>query len=183
MLDVFIDLVFPDRPVLILGKGPSLSNFDKAMRRDFYVIGINEVADYMPVDLSFVIHAEHIKDRPTCAPYFPMLGKIAGPIDTSFSHVYHYNLNTAPKFYRSTPIIRTDGFTIHALLNVLGEKKVKKIRTLGIDGGWDYASLLTDVPKRVSDTPFDRQFTEIERQVREYDFDYANLEVSACKQS
>ena len=183
MLDIFLDYKLPEKPILVLGKGPSLANYDKSMQGDFFVIGINEVADYFHVDLTFVIHAEHIKDRPTVAPYYPMLGKIVGPIDTSFSHVYHFNLNTAPKFYRSTPIIRTDGFTIHALLNVLGEKGVKKIRTLGVDGGFLYSPLLTDVPPRLSDTPFDRQFNEIDKLVREYDFDYAHLEKATCKQS
>jgi hypothetical protein len=61
-------------------------------------------------------------------------------------------------------------------LNVLGEMGVKKVRSLGIDGGGSYGTEFSGMTPLENGRPsFDAQFREIEDIVRERDMDYDPL--------
>jgi hypothetical protein len=161
LLDVFLHLPEIDKPILILGKGPSIERFKEVALEEFFVICINDVGDKIPVDLSFFIHGESIpEDKPVLIPYYPHIGKKPGPLSPhSRQDAYHYNLCTGPSV--NSPVITQDGFSIHALLNILGLLGNRDIYTVGIDGGSEYSTLFPG-PK-FDWNIFDYQWAEIER--------------------
>ena len=73
-----------------------------------------------------------------------------------------YNAATSPPVGDS-PKIGVRFFSSEAALNILGEMGVKKVRTLGIDGGTQYAGEFEDLPELQNGLPsFDAQFRELE---------------------
>ena len=61
-------------------------------------------------------------------------------------------------------------------MNILGEMGVKKVRTLGIDGGTQYAGEFKDLPELQNSLPsFDAQFRELEDIVAKWGMDYDPL--------
>jgi hypothetical protein len=92
-----------------------------------------------------------------------------------------YNLATAPKPHLDQPVIRAKGFSASAVVNLLAEAGVKRVRTLGVDGGSAYSAVFDDLKTTtLLQTPhqsFDIQFEEIARCLYTRALDLAPLDV------
>jgi len=74
------------------------------------------------------------------------------------------------------PPVRVRYFSAVAAINLLGLAGVKTIRTLGIDGGTDYAPEFAGLkPLENGQTSFDVQFHEIAWSVKKHRLDFARL--------
>lgn len=182
---------------LILGKGPSFSRRDEVNRFSYNTFGLNHVAEVCPVDFTNVIDLDvlsekiiknskyvlmpwhpHIKNRSFTLnlqqltidnKWLQLLKRRHGSGKTL---TYWYNLSTWKGAHKVNdgfaPIIRAKYFSVEAVMDILGMLGVKKIYTLGIDGGTEYAeefSHLTPLTNRRKS--FDDQsnvMTEIRRQ-------------------
>lgn len=95
--------------------------------------------------------------------------------------LYWYNLRTAPHRLRRTeaPITPAQGFSASAAVHLLGEAGVRRIRTLGIDGGAAYAGGFSDLADKTLLTAdqdsFDSQFTSIAETIQQHGLDLAPL--------
>ncbi|TWT86091.1 glycosyltransferase [Neorhodopirellula pilleata] len=76
----------------------------------------------------------------------------------------------------NTPSIRPKYFSVEAVINILGELKIKSVRSYGIDGGSSYASQFKKLEKKTllknGRTSFDAQFDEILLLTKKYSMDY-----------
>lgn len=189
---------FPDRPWLVLGKGPSFSRREEFPLDRFNLLGLNDVARELPVDIAHVIDIDVIasvaEDLVEQAEYLlmprrPHIGNVATerklesyfdehPVLREFDsrgRLVWYNARTGPPVGDS-PVIHVRHFSSEAAIDILGEMGVRAVRSLGVDGGVDYSaefkSLTPFANGRVS---FDAQFREIEDIVRRRNLDYDPL--------
>lgn len=192
---------FPDKPWLLLGKGPTFSHRDELDLSAYNTMALNHVVSQMKVNVAHVIDVDVIE---ACA------STIAANCDfllmPRVPHVQHwvslrrledfveaipvlrqldqagrlvwYNAETGPA-YPGSPVIEVKWFSSEAALNLLAAMGVKTVRSLGIDGGQTYSSAfgnLDNVTRLANGLPsFDPQFTEIERIVRLRGLDYRPL--------
>jgi hypothetical protein len=192
---------FPDRPWLIIGKGPTFQRRSDFDLRAFNTLSLNHVVTEIDVD---VAHAMDIDVVAACAdalrtscqylvmPRHPHVAQepsrrrledffdavpILRELDEQGRLVW-YSSSGAP-VPGATRNVRVRFFSSEAALGVLGEMGVRNVRTLGIDGGRQYGSAfrhLDDVTRLVNGQPsFDLQFSELERIRRQYGMTLAPL--------
>ncbi len=187
-----------DRPWLMLGKGPTFARRGEFPLEDFNLIGLNNVAGELRVDVAHIIDVDvlgPIADRlsENCGvllmPRHPHVGfqstdrkledffdevPILRELDQQGRLVW-YNAETGPPAGDS-PVMRVRYFSSEAAMDILGEMGVKVVRTLGIDGGTKYANDFEGIPALENGLPsFDAQFWEIEAIVRDRGIDYDPL--------
>jgi hypothetical protein len=172
----FFDYKLPkDKPWLILGKGPT---FDKAFELDlkpYYLMGLNHVASLLKVDITHCIDIEclsgnviansnkivipivpHFKNRP-----IEDVTKVYANLSDKF---LFYNCSTykKPHFPEMGPIVKVRYFSVEAAFRLLAMQGIKKIHTLGIDGGTKYSKYFADLkPLTNGRKTFNDQFDEI----------------------
>ena len=189
---------FDAKPWLLLGKGPTFSQRNDYPLDDFNVMGLNDVVAEQPVDVAHIIDVDvvqktadalasnckflvmprrpHAKFRPAerrLEDYFtdmPMLREL----DEQGKLVWYNASTSAP--IGDSPQIGVRFFSSEAAMNILGEMGVKKVRTLGIDGGTEYGKEFSDLTALENTRPsFDAQFREIEDIVAKWGMDYDPL--------
>lgn len=85
-----------------------------------------------------------------------------------------YNLCTGNAPNPGSPIVQVCYFSAEAAVSILAMAGVKKIRTLGIDGGKKYSAEFKDIkPFRGGHTTFDLQTARIKETVQRYGVNYA----------
>ena len=151
-----------EKPVLVLGKGPSFSKYENTNLDDFITIGMNRVTDIITVDIShcididtnlcenFVVNANHVlipwHPHVRCKPETNVISETIKEVvflhtANKLNKLYTYNLST----YKGKPnivigpIIKAKYFSAEAIFHILCILGVKHIFTLGIDGGNTYA--------------------------------------------
>jgi hypothetical protein len=192
---------FPDKPWLVLGKGPSYGRRADFDLTQFNTLSLNHVVADMKVDVAHVIDVDVIEacaDRieANCdwllmprVPHiqsFPSLRRLedfvaAIPVlrrlDDAGKLVW-YSAETSPP-EPGSPVIEVKWFSSEAAINLLATMGVKTVRSLGIDGGQSYSSSfghLDNATRLANGLPsFDAQFYEIERTVRLRGLDYRPL--------
>lgn len=113
---------------------------------------------------------EHCAQRPLLARY-----QAAG-------RLLSYNLCSAPATRRNPTLLTIEGRTFSAAIAVrlLAEAGARTIRTLGVDGGSDYAAPFADIAAQrrlqTAQTSFDSQFQEIADSIRCFGLHYGPLD-------
>jgi hypothetical protein len=142
MRDFLRDFALPKKPILIVGKGPSLDRIPEVNLKDYFSIGLNQVARIVDVDMSHTIHSEIVesdemvfRDSSLLTPYETQVGKGNWKDQKSlFPNHYFYNLSTHPP-HSPAPTVTIDGFSIHPVIELLAILGAKSFYTIGIDGG------------------------------------------------
>lgn len=155
------DTGLPDRPWLLLGKGPSFARRDEHDLTAFNTMSLNHAvlaervdvahildfdvleacADALPSQCRFVLIPRHpnISFSPSrltageLLAHVPQVGEMARE-----GRVVVYDRHEVRA--RTSPTIRVWYFSAEAALDALGHMGVKQVRTLGIDGGTQYAA-------------------------------------------
>ena len=189
---------FASKPWLVLGKGPTFSRRDEFPLSDYNLLGLNNVVSELRVDVAHIIDMD-VAERCSEAllencdhvlmPRRPHVGFSAGDrlLEDFFDDVpalreldergrlVWYNARTGPPVGDS-PVISVRYFSSEAAIDLLGEMGVKKVRSLGVDGGADYGSEFSELPRLGNGLPsFDAQFREIEDIVARRGIDYDPL--------
>ena len=194
------------REWLLLGKGPSYELIHHFDVTPFFVCGLNHVARERPVDLAHVIDVDVVEDcgeqlernaRYVVMPFYPHLnhrptGRTlmdfadSNPVLRSLraeGRLVGYNLSSAANKIGTSPVIESRCFSAEAAVDILGTCGVRRIRTLGIDGGRDYASTYHDLRRRTllanRQASFDAQFAGIAKAARRHGIFYAPLHKEA----
>ena len=189
----------PLRPWLIVGKGPTFARRTEANLAHYNVIGLNHIVREIPVQLAHIIDIDVVGELGPAIrnagmvvmPLHPHVNFNATPrpLDAFFGEypvlkeldrdglLLWYNLSTWPHTARrESPIVAVKYFSAEAAVRLLAMAGVKKIRTLGIDGGSAYADEFKDIkPFRGGHTSFDLQWESIRATVKEFKIDFAPL--------
>lgn len=94
-----------------------------------------------------------------------------------------YNLCTAPRWRvrPGSPIVPVTSFSANAALNLLAMAGVRRVRSLGIDGGRGYSAAFTDLRSQtmlVAGQPsYDSQFQGFAKTIMDKSIDFAPLDV------
>ncbi len=191
----------PDKPWLVLGKGPSFARHREFDLSAYNLFALNHVVRELPVE---VAHAIDIDVVAACAerllthcrwlimPRRPHVGFRPGAqgledfvrtmpvlreLDAQGRLVW-YNLSTGDAVGDS-PVIRVKFFSAEAALALLARVGVRTVRSLGIDGGRGYSVAFSDLEQVTmlanGHTSFDVQFREMQRIIQENGMDYAPL--------
>lgn len=189
VLKYFKDKQLNARPWLLVGKGPS---FDRRAELpdtvvSWKVFGLNHVCLKTPVDVAHFTDFDAFQDCAdrletqayvVCMPWFPHVGNAPGPkcldelVQTdpvlrelnAVGRLLTYNSSLAKHRARGLPLIPVRYFSAVAGLSILAAAGVTIVRTLGVDGGNQYASGF-DRSTLLSNgrTSFDIQFGEMRK--------------------
>lgn len=123
--------------------------------------------EFLPSGLSLQQHLEHS----------PVLRRLAEQ-----DRLFWYNLRSAPRRLRrpGMPITPVRGFSASAAVALLAQQGVKRIRTLGIDGGRRYAGEFHDLNKKTllaaGQASFDSQFEPLADSIYRSGLDFGPLD-------
>lgn len=191
---------FPDRPWLVLGKGPTFSHRHRFDLSEYNLLSLNHVVRELKVDIAHIIdidvieacsdvlekncdwllvprrpHRRFAAGRKRLEDFFADVG-VLRRLDEAGRLVW-YNAQTGP--VDEGPLVKVRFFSSEAAVGALAVMGVKKIRTLGVDGGTDYSQAFDDLDTKTrlaNDQPsFDLQFREIESIVKEHGIDFEPL--------
>jgi hypothetical protein len=189
---------FEDRPWLVLGKGPSFSRRDEFPLEDHNLLSLNHVVGEQKVDVAHIIDMDvvealgdrlaanaghvlmprrpHVKQSPgtkLLEDYFDEV-PVLKQLDEQGKLVWYNAATSNP--VGDSPVIGIRYFSSEAAFNLLGEMGVKKVSSLGLDGGTLYGQEFKDLTPLANTRPsFDAQFREIEDIVRDRSMDYDPL--------
>lgn len=197
-----------DKAWLILGKGPSFSSRDRFDLSQYKVLSLNDsVREHERVDIAHFVDfdayercARTLSQRPDALvvlPWFPHFNNKAGNTDlvslsgkhpllsmlAAEGRLYWYDLNTSAVRHGSYPVLSASFFSAEAALDLLATAGVKRVRSLGIDGGNSYSAEFSDL-SNVSLLSngwknFDRQFSSFAKVIARTGVDYAPLDMDA----
>ena len=194
---------FPDRPWLMLGKGPTFARRGEFDLSGFNRIGLNHVARELPVDIAHLIDLDVLpaiaKALPQNAqwllmPRYPHVNcrpDANRPLESFFDEhpvlrdfdargrlvCYDLRNKTCPVRGEGAPI-KVRFFSSEAALRILARLGAKVVRTLGIDGGRSYSTAFRDAEgTRLANAQpsFDLQFGQFDQIVKETGIDLESL--------
>ena len=185
------------KPWLIVGKGPSYRKLANVNLAEHNVLALNHVSRDLGCDIALMMDLEvaealgealannarfvfvpwhpHKSNAPsarTAMEYladYPILRRLE-----SEERLFVFNAQTARNFDPLPGERVTDikFFSAEAALNVLADNSVRKIRTLGVDGGNSYAAKFDDLNDETllvnGQASFDRQFERFSATLRKY---------------
>ena len=192
---------WPDRPWLVLGKGPTFSRRDEFDLSRFNTFALNHVVRELNVDVAHAIDIEVIRD---CADVLsagcewllmPRRPKEGSRVSSSRLEDYFDELPVLRELSEAGRLVHYEragksragdraavgggSFSASVAMNVLATMGVKEVRSLGIDGGRTYSDTFGDLRettllanRRVS---FDVQFEEMEATVARHGMSYSPL--------
>jgi hypothetical protein len=194
------------KPWLLLGKGPSFNKIHGVDTTQFQLMSLNHVVRERPVAVAHAIDLDvitdcaavvekhagillmplhpHIGNRPTAKTLYELVHEV--PVLASLAsqrRLVWYNASTWKHPQPGSPVIDVKFFSAEAAIGALAACGARVIRSLGIDGGNQYARDfrdLDDVTLLANGHPsFDRQFEGIARTIRKTGVFYAPLTVKA----
>jgi lipopolysaccharide biosynthesis glycosyltransferase len=195
-----------NRPWLILGKGPSFSEYSSEDASNFQIITLNDVIrEVSSADLAHFIDLEAFercadqvsKARIVIMPWFPHIGNKPSKINLSQIAINHpalnnlakqnrlcwYNLSTSSAQQKDSPVVNAKYFSAEAVLEILAMSGVRKIRSLGLDGGVGYSEQFSDLFKLTHLTnnqkSFEPQFSSFSQTILRTDLDYSPLNIES----
>ena len=203
MRDFLEEFVPPVKPVLIIGKGPSLQRISEFDLSDYYTVGLNDVFFYVAVDLASTPHIHELeaghkygefwRAHEFLIPYYVWKGLDHWvPIQETpyrYLKMYCYNTDNPVPQVGDSQRIGHEFFSIHHVIELFALKGVKTFKTIGIDGGWDYAEGIDPIPgiktpreekewcekNGFQPISFDQQFRRINELVCKYNLDFKPL--------
>jgi hypothetical protein len=194
------------RPWLILGKGPTFSKRHLFDLSHFYTLSLNHAVREQSVTVAHIIDFDVVEacgdSLETNAefvvlPWVPHVNNRAGgktllellPRSTALQRLdrqhrlLYYNLSTGQSEHSGSPVVPVRYFSSEAALNLLTMAGVRKVRSLGIDGGADYSQDFADLKEKTllanSRSSFNKQFEEIAKTILRTGVDYAPLDVES----
>jgi len=191
----------PDKPWLILGKGPTFSRRGEYDLTRFNLLSLNHAVVEQAVDVAHVVDIDVVEDcgdallrhcrwllmprhphvawRPTVAkleefvPHVPVLQALEEQ-----GRLVWYNAATGPA-ERGSPVVDLRFFSSEAALSITGLLGATTVRSLGVDGGRSYSVSFSALAKRTllqnGQPSFDRQFSELDRIAAERGIDFRPL--------
>lgn len=189
------------KPWMILGKGPSFGQHARVDLTQFHLLSLNHAVQKLSVDVAHLIDLDVVEDcgdalltncRWLLMPRYPHVKFQASPQPLE-AHVARssvlqrlaeegrlvwYNLSTAQPADGS-PVIEARYFSAEAAIDILGTLGVRKIRSVGIDGGRGYGTEFAELERKTmlanGHTTFNNQFAEIKRLCSRHGIDYAPI--------
>ncbi len=189
---------------LILGKGPSFSERSHSDISMFKLFSLNHAVREQQVTVAHIIDFDVVdacgislveNTRVLVMPWYPHVKNKPGLCtladlvrENAFLHqleeegrLLWYNLSTAPKKREGSPVIYVRFFSAEAALNLLAQAGVRKVRSLGIDGGAAYSGEFDDLKDKTllsnKRKSFNVQFEKIAKIIFNTGIDYAPLNV------
>ena len=192
----------PAKPCLVLGKGPSFSRIRDVDLGEYFVVTLNHAVREVPrmADVAHMIDVDvldgledrhlynaghfvlpmhpHVKFNATARrlPDFVAERPKLALLEEE-DRLLWYNLSTwghAPE--PGSPVVEVTYFSAEAAIRLLAVSGAKVIRTLGVDGGTQYAGEFKDLtPFTGGHASFDLQWQGIDRTVREFGLDLKKL--------
>lgn len=193
------------QPWLILGKGPSFEKLDEFNISQFKLMSLNHVVEKLKVAVAHMIDLDVALD---CAdsiynnaevlvmPWVPHVKNSPGKDDLSQLVVKHdflrkmlsedrlffYN-HIEKRKHGNSPLVEVRFFSSEAAINLLATFGVRKIRTLGIDGGNQYANNFKHLVEKTllsnGRQSFDKQFSQMTKTIISTGVDLAPLDVES----
>ncbi|MBY0549074.1 MAG: hypothetical protein K2W95_17505 [Candidatus Obscuribacterales bacterium] len=195
--------LFNAKPWIILGKGPSFGLRQQTPLDTYHSVGLNHVPREQNVDLAHIIDIEVLAqcgqdiERNSRFLVMPMIPhenmharadmKLADwldrfPVLKKFDEegrLLWYDLSTASTAASRHPKIQAYAFSSEAVLGLLAQCGVRKIRSLGLDGGTTYAKEFEDLRSTTclsnGQQCFDEQFKHFPAIINRFSLDYASL--------
>lgn len=192
-----------NKPWLILGKGPSFSKLHEFDTTDYLKLSLNHAVREVKVKLAHIVdfdvaetlggildeNAEYV-----VMPWHPHVKCKASRLSLeeliqgcpvllkldSQGRLLWYNAQTSREPNPSSSVVvGLRYFSVEAALNLLALAGVKKIRTLGVDGGNSYSGTFKDLNDKTllanGRTSFDIQFSELRKTIRNFNLDFSPL--------
>lgn len=194
------------RPWLILGKGPSFSKRQSFDLSRYYTLSLNHAVREQPVTVAHIIDFDVVEAcgdslernaQVVVLPWVPHVNSRAGKktledfIEVSpllhrlndQGRLLYYNLSTGQNQRAGSPMVQVRYFSSEAALNLLTTAGVRRVRSLGVDGGADYSQDFADLRDKTllanSRTSFNKQFEEIAKTILRTGVDYAPLDTES----
>ena len=194
------------KPWLMLGKGPSFFKRTQFDLDQYHTMSLNHAVRELPVKVAHVIDLDVVNDcgeillrnaQFLVLPWVPHVRNRPGPHNLGQLAQTHsvlselnreerllwYNHSRAPGPHGDSPVVRVKFFSAVGALNLLAQAGVRKIRSLGVDGGATYSEEFTDLKDKTllanRRSSFDRQFEEIARTIALTGIDYAPLDIES----
>jgi hypothetical protein len=193
------------RPWLILGKGPSFSRHAEFDLGAFHLLSLNDAARELAVDVAHAIdlHAiersgeaiaanarvlvmpwhPHIDFKPAVetleelAQHVPVLQRLAQE-----GRLLWYNHSKTGDHRPGSPVVSVHYFSAEGALNLLAAAGVRRVRSLGIDGGRQYGATFQDLSYRLlanRQPDFERQFSQFAQTILRSGIDFAPLDAES----
>lgn len=187
------------RPWMVLGKGPSFARRGEVDLSSYHLLGLNHVCREQRVELAHAIDLEVVQELGPALldrvgalvmPWRPHVQFKPGALTlaqlavqdpalrrlSEEGRLLWYNCSTAPEARPGSPVVQVCWFSGEAGVRLLGLAGVQRIRSLGIDGGRDYAPEFGDLtPLQNGHRSFDHQNLAIGHTVDALELDYAPL--------
>lgn len=195
-----------ERPWLILGKGPSFQLRDRFDLGQYDLLSLNHAVREQPVRIAHVIDLDVVaacgdvlrqNARYVALPWYPHVKNRPGrrtlqelmlespalrQLDAE-GRVLWYDLSTGPQRHGPGPVVRATYFSAEAALSLLAQAGVRRVRSLGVDGGASYSAAFDDLERSTllanGRPDFDLQFRGFARTIMSTGVDYAPLNVEA----
>lgn len=182
-----------DKPWLVAGKGPSFERIKELNLNEYNVVALNHVMFEIPcllghaIDLDVHTEASGFKCKYLVSPWEPHInfkpgGKSLVDImmqgGLKFDNVLYYNSSRTNKKSLKTmgPTVRVRLFGSVAVMNLLAIAGIKKIYTIGIDGGSTYSKHFNKEDLLANGrSSFDGQFSEFKLTKKQYGTDIAPI--------
>jgi len=192
-----------ERPWLILGKGPSFGRRTRFDLSNYSLLSLNHAVREQSVLLAHMIDLDVVD---ACGP--AVLGRAGYVVLPWYPHVHNvpgkqslqelvpnhallrrlddegrllwYDLSTAARRHGPGPVVRATYFSAEAAVSLLALAGVRRIRSLGVDGGAQYSAHFSDLERRTllanGRVDFDLQFAGIARTILQTGVDFAPLD-------
>lgn len=203
----FVDMfhshdVMRQLPWLVLGKGPSFSQYRNFDLTGYKTLSLNHVVREIAVDVAHIIDIEVVADlgsvleenaRYVVMPWFPhehfkASAKQLEQYTRDFKvletlankeRLLWYDLDTGSSRNGDFDSVVVSNFSSEAAIGLLARAGARKIFTLGIDGGTAYDMAFADIQARTKfangQLSFDSQFSHIAQIIRRYQIELAPL--------
>lgn len=183
---------------LILGKGPTFDRLKDQDVSEMRTIALNHAITHVPADVASVIDLDVVADcaqaidrnaKALLMPRYPHVDYKASdrPLEDFFGELpvlekldregrlIWYHLGSG-RPVAGSPRIPLGKFSAEVIVHLLATLGVRRIRTLGVDGGTAYSGSFDEEKKLANrQSSFDIQWQGITRVVRQHGIDYAPL--------
>jgi hypothetical protein len=198
LFNLIRSILHPTKPILVLGKGEGYSKVQTTNLSEYQIVGLNHTVCKQQVLFGHCIDLDVLENQfvQNCKyailPYHPHIdckvttktlpelvkkNKFLAKLDEEGKLLW-YNCSTWKGFPQNPafPLIEARYFSSEAMFNILGRAGVKNIFTLGIDGGYTYASEFQHLkPLSNGRESFNEQFPRLKRICKDFNISWKQL--------
>ncbi len=200
--DWFASEQLTEQPWLLLGKGPSFQQYQPELNQHYFTLALNHTIREVKCDIAHAIDLDVIDScadaidsnaRYLLVPW--VLHQFNKPSDKTLNiwiekipileklweerRLKWYNLRTTKIIEGKTPIVQAMAFSAEAAVSALALAGIRRFRTLGIDGGIEYAQQFSDLQRKTrlnnGQPSYDLQFKGICKSIRHFELDFGPL--------